>query len=60
VRPHGGGRWSPWREARRDRFSATGEALVRRRSWLPLMLLPLVVASFSGLGRDARAQKVAT
>jgi hypothetical protein len=42
-----------------DRFSATGEALFRRRSWLPLMLLPLVVASFSGLGRDTRAQKAA-
>jgi hypothetical protein len=43
-----------------DRFSATGEALFRRRSWLPLMLLPLVVASFSGLRRNTRAQKAAT
>jgi protein-S-isoprenylcysteine O-methyltransferase Ste14 len=33
-----------------DRFSATGEGLFRRRSWLPLLLLPVFLASFSGLG----------
>jgi protein-S-isoprenylcysteine O-methyltransferase Ste14 len=32
-----------------DRFSATGDTLFRRRSWLPLLLLPLFLATFSGL-----------
>ncbi len=33
-----------------DRFSATGDMLFRWRSWLPLLLLPLFLASFPGLG----------
>ena len=32
-----------------DRFSATGDVLFRWRSWLPLLLLPLFLASFEGL-----------
>jgi protein-S-isoprenylcysteine O-methyltransferase Ste14 len=32
-----------------DRFSATGDMLFRWRSWLPLLLLPLFLASFGGL-----------
>jgi protein-S-isoprenylcysteine O-methyltransferase Ste14 len=32
-----------------DRFSATGDLLFRWRSWLPLLLLPLFLASFPGL-----------
>jgi len=31
-----------------DRLSATGDVLFRWRSWLPLLLLPLFLASFSG------------
>jgi protein-S-isoprenylcysteine O-methyltransferase Ste14 len=33
-----------------DRFSATGDVLFRWRSWLPLLLLPLFLASFPGAG----------
>ncbi len=33
-----------------DRFSATGDVLFRWRSWLPLLLLPLFLATFPGLG----------
>jgi protein-S-isoprenylcysteine O-methyltransferase Ste14 len=33
-----------------DRFNATGDMLFRWRSWLPLLLLPLFLASFPGLG----------
>ena len=33
-----------------DRLSATGDVLFRWRSWLPLLLLPLFLASFPGLG----------
>jgi len=33
-----------------DRFSATGDILFRLRSWLPLLLLPIFLASFSGAG----------
>ncbi len=33
-----------------DRFSATGDVLFRLRSWLPLLLLPVFLASFSGAG----------
>lgn len=32
-----------------DRLSATGDVLFRWRSWLPLLLLPLLLATFSGL-----------
>jgi protein-S-isoprenylcysteine O-methyltransferase Ste14 len=32
-----------------DRLSATGDVLFRWRSWLPLLLLPLFLASFAGL-----------
>lgn len=31
-----------------DRMSATGDVLFRWRSWLPLLLLPLFLATFSG------------
>ena len=31
-----------------DRFSATGDVMFRWRSWLPLLLLPLFLASFLG------------
>jgi protein-S-isoprenylcysteine O-methyltransferase Ste14 len=31
-----------------DRMSATGEVLFRWRSWLPLLLIPLFLATFSG------------
>jgi protein-S-isoprenylcysteine O-methyltransferase Ste14 len=33
-----------------DRLTATGDVLFRWRSWLPLLLLPLFLASFPGLG----------
>jgi protein-S-isoprenylcysteine O-methyltransferase Ste14 len=33
-----------------DRFSATGDVLFRWRSWLPLLLLPLFLASFPQRG----------
>jgi protein-S-isoprenylcysteine O-methyltransferase Ste14 len=33
-----------------DRLSATGDVLFRWRSWLPLLLVPLFLASFPGLG----------
>ena len=33
-----------------DRFSATGDVLFRWRSWLPLLLLPLFLASFPPRG----------
>ena len=31
-----------------EHWTSTGDALFRRRSWLPLLLLPLVLASFFG------------
>ena len=31
-----------------EHWTSTGDALFRRRSWLPLLLLPLFLASFIG------------
>ena len=31
-----------------EHWTSTGDALFRRRSWLPLLLLPLFLASFLG------------
>ena len=31
-----------------EHWTSTGDALFRRRSWLPLLLLPLFLASFFG------------
>lgn len=38
-----------------DHFPAAGEALFRQRSWLPLLLVPLFLASFAGVTYPLRS-----